>query len=56
MQNVVLPTLVVTATTFGLGAEIQSLTGLSLSVCLSVSARIQPDLGTTCFLITEQYT
>jgi len=34
MQNVVRPTLVVMATKFGLGAEIQSSTGLS--VCLYV--------------------
>ena len=36
MQNVVGLTLVVMAMTFGLGAEIQSPTGLYSSVCMSV--------------------
>jgi len=41
MQNVVGPTLVAMATKFGLGAEIQSPTGLSVCfVCLSVCVSV----------------
>jgi len=36
MQNVVRPTIVAMATTFAPGAEIQTPTGLSLGLCLSV--------------------